>query len=78
MTLLAQNQDGLPLSKIADAVDDDPLVQKPRFYAGHFLERLERADAVQWRDAWCITQIGRESLEQLEDVEDAGVPADED
>lgn len=78
LTLLAQSQDGLPLSKIADAVDDDPLVQKPRFYAGHFLERLERADAVQWRDAWCITQIGRESLEQLEDVEDAGAPADED
>ncbi len=77
LTLLDQSENGLPLSAVADAVDGDPLVQKPRFYAGHFLERLERADAVEWRNAWCITQIGRESLEQLEDVDDDNAAQDE-
>ena len=75
LTLLADEPDGASLAKISAIVDSDPLVQKPRFYAGHFLERLERADAVEWRDAWCITDIGRESLEQMVDVVDPGLPA---
>ena len=75
LTLLADEPDGVSLAKISAIVDSDPLVQKPRFYAGHFLERLERADAVEWRDAWCITDIGRESLEQMVDVVDPGLPA---
>ncbi len=75
LTLLADEPDGASLAKISAIVDSDPLVQKPRFYAGHFLERLERADAVEWRDAWCITDIGRESLEQMADVVDPGLPA---
>ncbi len=75
LALLASSPEGATLAQISAIVDDDPLVQKPRFYAGHFLERLERADAVVWRDAWCITDIGRASLEQMADVLDPGLPA---
>lgn len=75
LSLLAGKPEGATLPEVAAIVNGDPLVQKPRFYAGHFLERLERADAVEWRDAWCITDIGRASLEQMADVVDPGMPA---
>lgn len=75
LAFLANEPEGASLAKISAIVDGDPLVQKPRFYAGHFLERLERADAVEWRDTWYITDIGRESLEQMADVVDPGLPA---
>ena len=74
LSMLAESPDGVELPEIAAVVDDDPLVQKPRFYAGHFLERLERADAVEWRGAWCITDVGRASLKQMDDVADPGLP----
>ena len=46
-------------------IDKHPLVQKPRLYSGYFLSVLEKADAVEWRDAWYITERGLSVLDSL-------------
>lgn len=48
-----------PLNK---AVDSDPLLQEPRLFCTYFLNKLEGAGALVWRDAWRITQAGRDAL----------------
>ena len=66
---------GATTPAINNAVDHDPLVQKPRFYAPHFVDRLEKCDALAWKKAWCITDIGRAGLDMLADVIDENAPA---
>lgn len=48
-----------PLNK---AVDSDPLLQEPRLFCTYFLNKLEGAGALVWRDAWKITQAGKDAL----------------
>ena len=43
-------------------IDGDPLVQEPRRYCQYFIEKLKEAGAVEWKDAWVITEIGKELL----------------
>ena len=66
---------GATTPAINNAVDHNPLVQKPRFYAPHFVDRLEKCDALAWKKAWCITDIGRAGLDMLADVVDENAPA---
>ncbi len=40
-------------------VDTHPLVQQPRLFSGYFLGELEKADVVEWREAWQLTERGR-------------------
>ena len=60
-------------------LDSDPLVQNPRLFAGYFLGELERIDAMEWADAWHVTERGLDLLEALRDGEDdeSGVAAKE-
>ena len=45
---------------INEAVDNDELLKSPRLYAPHFIDKLEKCDAVEWRDkSWRITEVGR-------------------
>ena len=53
------------------AIDPHPLVQRPRLFAGYFLGELERIDALEWSDAWCITPRGRTLLDALRACEEA-------
>lgn len=53
--------------EIDHLVDHDPLVQNPRRFSNHFIELLEKADALIWKDnAWHTTDLGRKTLESLE------------
>ena len=54
---------GTTTPALSAAIDKDPLVQSPRFFAQHFTERLEKAGAVEWDGAWKITDLGRSYLE---------------
>ncbi len=54
---------GTTTPALSAAIDKDPLVQLPRFFAQHFTERLEKAGAVEWDGAWKITDLGRSYLE---------------
>lgn len=77
LTLTAQ-ENGVSTAELGEAVDNDPLVQKPRYYATHFVDRLEKCDALTWKSTWCITEIGTAGLEALASmVEDSATPADE-
>lgn len=69
LTLCAA-EGGATTPSINSAVDDDPLVQKPRLYAPHFVDLLEKCDALEWRKAWYTTEIGQQGLATLADIED--------
>lgn len=64
LTMCAQDG-GATMPELSKAVDSDPLVQSPRFYAAHFVNNLEACDAVSWEPNWVATEIGREGLEML-------------
>lgn len=54
--------EGASAADIAAAVDDDPLLQEPKLYAGSFIEKLERSGAIAWRKAWRVTEAGSRAL----------------
>lgn len=74
LTLCAA-EGGAKTPDINDAVDKDPLVQKPRFYAPHFVDKLEKCDALAWKKSWVTTDIGQAGLDMLADVVDEAAPA---
>lgn len=54
-----------PRSKdyIEALVDTFPIVQHPRRFGGHFIDMLERTDALEWKNrAWQLTDLGRAML----------------
>lgn len=59
---------GAKISDINDAVDPDPLLQEPRLFASHFIDKLEKCDALAWEKAWTTTEVGRAGLELIEAV----------
>lgn len=61
---------GASMPDLGKAVDADPLVQKPRFYAAHFVDALEACDALAWAPAWTVTETGLAALDMLADVRD--------
>ena len=63
-------EEGATTPAINGKVDNDPLVQSPRLYAPHFVDKLEQCDALEWRKAWFTTETGKQGLEMLADVVD--------
>lgn len=57
---------GASAQAIASAVDSDPLLEKPRLFSGHFVERLELCEAIEWRNSWVVTDVGRSALDALQ------------
>lgn len=52
--------------QIEQLVDSFPIVQNPRRFGGHFIDMLERTDAIEWKDrAWHITDLGRSMLAEM-------------
>jgi hypothetical protein len=64
--LLCSNENGRGIEAIGDALDNDPLLQKPRMYARRFVEILEKCDALAWDKTWKTTRIGQLGLEEIE------------
>lgn len=55
--------------EIEQLVDTFEVVQSPRRFGGHFIDMLERTDAMEWRDrSWQLTDLGRALLPELEAV----------
>lgn len=63
LTLCAD--DGATAAELGKAVDRDPLVQDPRYFAMHFAERLKRCDGVAWDGTWHITELGLRALDAI-------------
>lgn len=63
---LCADDDGATTRSLGEAVDRDPLVQQPRYFVQHFVERLEQRGAVRWDGAaWKVTDLGMSALESL-------------
>lgn len=57
---------GRTTPQLGAEVDSDPLVQDPRLFAGHFIERLESVGCLAWRgSAWHTTELGRTMAEEI-------------
>ncbi len=57
---------GCTTPTLGAAVDRDPLVQDPRLFAGHFIERLEAVGCLVWRgDGWHTTELGRIMADEI-------------
>lgn len=59
---LCAREGGCPTKELDRAVDGDPLCQEPRRFCGFFRGKLEETGAIEWRDAWVITDLGRSVL----------------
>lgn len=54
--------------EIEELVDTFEIVQSPRRFGGHFIDMLERTDAIVWKDrSWQISELGRTLLPQMGD-----------
>ena len=72
--VLIATREGATMAQLSEKVDANPLISKPRrFFVQHFVEALERCEALGWRDGrWKTTDIGEKILlELLADVETA-------
>lgn len=71
--------DGASVDALSKAVDDDPRLRHPRRYVQYFVNGLEQGDAIEWKGAWFITDLGREAqtmlAEQLQAPATEGSPA---
>lgn len=63
LEFVAEEPRGKP--QIDHVIDADPLLQEPRMFAGHFVGELEKAGALEWDDAWAITEVGEALLRDL-------------
>ena len=53
--------------EIEDLVDTFDEVKSPRRFGGHFIDMLERTDALEWSEhAWRLTDLGRAMLPAVE------------
>lgn len=59
---MTAREGGCPTKDLDRAVDGDPLCAEPRRFCGFFRGKLEETGAIEWRDAWTITDLGRSVL----------------
>ncbi len=64
LTLCAQ-EGGASVKDVGDAVEDEPVLQNPRRYAMYFIDKLERAGALDWVGYWTTSEYGRQYLDLL-------------
>ena len=62
---LCANDGGASAAEMGDAVDSDPELQEPRMYASYFFDRLAQCGLLEWKGAWCATDLGRQAIDWL-------------
>lgn len=71
---MAATEEGTTMPELSAAVDKDPLISKPqrRFFVQHFVEALERCEAIKWNGStWRLTDLGLKVYEEdFADVEE--------
>ena len=67
---------GVGLKVVDDLLVDEPELQKPRRYAMYFMDKLEKAGAVQWGDTWKATEAGKAYLKKVAEEEAAEAAAE--
>ena len=59
---MCAREGGCGAKELDEAGDGDPLCQEPRRFCGFLRGKLEETGAIEWRDAWTITDLGRSVL----------------
>lgn len=67
---MASTPQGATRDPMYEALEPTLEKMKPRYYSPLFAERLYKCDALEWRGAWYITELGRQCLESMSDVPD--------
>ncbi len=63
----AVNESPMKKEAIEELVDTFDVVKSPRRFGGHFIDMLERTDALQWKNhAWQLTDLGRSMIAEVE------------
>ena len=63
---LCATEGGASIGALHAGVNDDPALVEPRRLAPFFVDKLDRAGAVEWVDAWKVTEVGAQALAMLE------------
>lgn len=63
--LMCSCEGGAESEELKVAVDDDPLVQKPRKYVSRFCRKLEDCGALLWQGTWVATEVGQQGIEVI-------------
>ncbi len=58
-------ENGASITQLGNAIDNNPLLKEPRYYVQRFVNKLEEADALAWKDAWFTTKTGADFLASL-------------
>lgn len=74
---MSARPEGATTEQFAKTIDDDPLMQKPRYYAPRFVNKLEQCEAIEWKGAWFITGIGTAALEHIATEQSVPMGAEE-
>jgi hypothetical protein len=64
---------GVTTKEMADEIDHHSFLQEPRYYASHFVKKLENAGVIAWEGKWVCAPYTSEALEKLANT-DALVP----
>lgn len=56
---------GATVGQLDEFVLADPVTKSPKRYAMYFVDKLERAGAVDWEGSWVITKAGRDYLAEV-------------
>ncbi|ACV21674.1 Uncharacterised protein [Slackia heliotrinireducens] len=59
-----QDEYGRSSKEIDKLVNDSPLLEEPRRYSGYFVSRLEKQGALEWRNGWFVTEVGKKIIEE--------------
>lgn len=63
---LCNRAGGASTRELGSGIDGNPLLQEPRLFVQHFLERLESCHALTWDGSWHTTALGRAAQRALE------------
>ena len=67
--ILANKGKGVNAQQMSAALMDDPLLKNANLLPAHFVQKLDQCDALVWKDGWVTSDIGKQILEQIKDVE---------
>ena len=76
---MAAAEDGVTIEVLSEKIDRNPIIAEPRnYFVQYFVENLEATDSIVWsNNKWHITEVGKQALEMLADVEEDTFEPDE-
>lgn len=67
--ILAGKGKGVTAQQMSAALKDNALLSEANLMPAHFLQKLDQCDALIWKNGWVTSDLGRQILEEIKDVE---------